>query len=96
MSRSLNFPVKGNHNKIDKDSCYEEGIFLFIDIQIVRIFQIYASLILQLCGLIELMEMLCSVDRFYPDYYEEIVRPMSLSNVRKKIKVTLLPLFGFK
>eukprot|EP00105_Crassostrea_gigas_P034204 XP_019918352.1 PREDICTED: protein polybromo-1-like isoform X16 [Crassostrea gigas] len=24
--------------------------------------------------------------RFYPDYYEEIVRPMSLSNVRKKIK----------
>lgn len=23
MSRSLNFPVKGNHNKIDKDSCYE-------------------------------------------------------------------------
>lgn len=53
MSRSLNFPVKGNHNKIDKDSCYEEGIFLFIDIQIVRIFQIYASLILQLGGLIE-------------------------------------------
>ncbi|XP_078341278.1 protein polybromo-1-like isoform X14 [Crassostrea virginica] len=24
--------------------------------------------------------------RFYPDYYEEIVKPMSLSNVRKKIK----------
>lgn len=64
MSRSLNFPVKGNHNKIDKDSCYEEGIFLFIDIQIVRIFQIYASLILQLGGLIELMEMLCSVTGF--------------------------------
>lgn len=49
MSRSLNFPVKGNH-KIDKDFCYEEGIFLFIDIQIVWIFQTYASLILQLGG----------------------------------------------
>lgn len=31
MSRLLNFLVKGNY-KIDKDFCYEEGIFLFIDI----------------------------------------------------------------
>ncbi|XP_062616162.1 protein polybromo-1-like [Saccostrea cucullata] len=31
--------------------------------------------------------------RFYPDYYEEISKPMSLSNVRKKIKVLSVSLF---
>ena len=33
------------------------------------------------------VKLICLCCRFYPDYYDEIDRPMSLSNVRKKIKV---------